>query len=100
MNFQKLAKTLTKELTRNPKKTAALAIGLGVAGAMLEDAIARLRRAGVRRVELTVEADNPRAIAFYQRLGFMHEGTQRAAYKRAADDGYVDELMYGLLLDD
>ena len=74
--------------------------GRGVAGAMLEDAIARLRRAGVRRVELTVEADNPRAIAFYQRLGFMHEGTQRAAYKRAADDGYVDELMYGLLLDD
>jgi putative acetyltransferase len=74
--------------------------GRGVAGAMLEDAIARLRRAGVRRVELTVEADNPRAIAFYQRLGFMQEGTQRAAYKRAADDGYVDELMYGLLLDD
>jgi len=73
--------------------------GRGVAGAMLEDAIARLRRAGVRRVELTVEADNPRAIAFYQRLGFMHEGTQRAAYKRAADDGYVDELMHGLLLD-
>ena len=73
--------------------------GRGVARAMLEDAIARLRRGGIRRVELTVEADNPRAIAFYERFGFRYEGTQRAAYKRAADRGYVDELMYGLLLD-
>jgi len=72
--------------------------GRGVAGAMLRDAIERLRRASIRRVELTVEADNPRAIAFYQRLGFEYEGRQRAAYKRAADDGYVDELMYALLL--
>ncbi len=74
--------------------------GRGVARAMFEDAIARLRRAGIRRVELTVEADNLRAIAFYQRFGFSHEGTQRAAYKRADDDRYVDELMYGLLLND
>ena len=74
--------------------------GRGIAGMMLQDALTRLRSAGVTRVELTVEADNPRAIAFYQRLGFVHEGTQRAAYKRACDEGYVDELMYGLLLHD
>lgn len=72
--------------------------GQGIAVAMMQDAIARLRNAGITRVELTVEADNPRAIAFYERLGFVHEGTQRAAYKRATDEGYVDELMYGLLL--
>jgi len=72
--------------------------GQGVARAMLEDAIARLSRAGIKRIEFTVEADNPRAIAFYERSGFHYEGTQRAAYKRASDDGYVDELMYGLLL--
>ena len=59
----------------------------------------RLAASGIRRVELSVEADNPRAIAFYQRFGFVHEGTQRAAYKRAGEDGYVDELMYGLLLE-
>lgn len=74
--------------------------GQGIAAAMLQDAIERLRRSGVTRVELTVEADNARAIAFYERLGFVHEGTQRAAYKRAADTNPVDELMYGLLLDD
>ncbi len=72
--------------------------GNGIAGAMMTDALARLRNAGISRVELTVEADNPRAIAFYERFGFVHEGTQRAAYKRAADEDYVDELMYGLLL--
>ena len=67
---------------------------------MMQDAISRLWQAGITRIELTVEADNPRAIALYERLGFVHEGTQRAAYKRASDSGYVDELMYGLLRND
>jgi putative acetyltransferase len=74
--------------------------GSGVAWAMMRDAIDRLRNAGILRVELTVEADNPRAIAFYERFGFAFEGTQRAAYKRLTDNGYVDELMYGLLLNE
>ncbi|HAW25000.1 MAG: GNAT family N-acetyltransferase [Gammaproteobacteria bacterium] len=74
--------------------------GRGVAIAMMQDAISRLWQAGITRIELTVEADNPRAIALYERLGFVHEGTQRAAYKRASDSGYVDELMYGLLRND
>jgi len=72
--------------------------GTGVAAAMMEDALSRLRRAGVTRVELAVAADNPRAIAFYERFGFAHEGTQRAACKRAFDEAYVDARMYGLLL--
>jgi len=71
--------------------------GRGIAVDMMQDAISRLWRTGITRIELTVEADNHRAIAFYERLGFVHEGTQRAAYKRAEDAGYVDELMYGLL---
>ncbi|WP_417260796.1 GNAT family N-acetyltransferase [Celeribacter sp.] len=74
--------------------------GQGVAVAMMQDAISRLWQAGITRIELTVEADNPRAIAFYERLGFVHEGTQRAAYKRASNSDYVDELMYGLLRND
>ncbi|WP_417778203.1 GNAT family N-acetyltransferase [Stutzerimonas xanthomarina] len=74
--------------------------GRGIAVAMMKDAISRLWRAGITRIELTVEADNHRAIAFYEHLGFVHEGTQQAAYKRASDTGYVDELMYGLLRSD
>jgi len=72
--------------------------GSGLAQRMMQEAIDKLAASGIRRVELTVEADNPRAIAFYERFGFVHEGTQRAAYKRSSDDGFVDELMYGLLL--
>ncbi|MCQ4263518.1 GNAT family N-acetyltransferase [Stutzerimonas stutzeri] len=72
--------------------------GSGLARRMMQEAIDKLAASGIRRVELTVEADNPRAIAFYERFGFAYEGTQRAAYKRSSDEGFVDELMYGLLL--
>ena len=72
--------------------------GSGLARRMMQEALAKLAASGIRRVELTVEADNPRAIAFDERFGFAHEGTQRAAYKRSSDEGFVDELMYGLLL--
>ena len=53
----------------------------------------RLEHSGVLRFELQVEADNPRGIAFYRKLGFEREGVQRRAYKRAAEPGYVDEVM-------
>jgi putative acetyltransferase len=71
----------------------------GLARAMVQSAIARLQGAGVTRVELLVEADNPKTIAFYDRMGFQYEGAMRRAYKRAADETYTDELVYGLLLD-
>lgn len=74
--------------------------GQGIAGAMLADAIARLRAEGVRRVELYAEADNPRALRFYGKLGFVHEGTLRQFYKRADQAHYVDEWVMGLLLVD
>jgi ribosomal protein S18 acetylase RimI-like enzyme len=65
---------------------------------MLEEAISRLHAQGVLRFELMVEADNPRGIAFYTKLGFRHEGLLRAAYKRASDTGYVDEVFLAKLL--
>ena len=60
---------------------------------MLTDLLARLEQVGVLRFELLVEADNPRGIAFYSKLGFEREGVQRKAYKRAAESQYVDEVM-------
>ncbi len=71
----------------------------GIGRAMLEDALGHLRVAGVQRVELLVESDNPRAIAFYASLGFAVEGVMRRAYKRAADPGYIDELVMVRFLD-
>jgi putative acetyltransferase len=72
--------------------------GTGLARRMLGEAIACLKDEGVRRIELTLEADNPRAAHFYQKLGFEPEGRLRAAYKRAGQEGYIDHLVMALLL--
>lgn len=67
--------------------------GRGYAAAMLNEVLARLEHNGVFRFELLVEADNSRGITFYQKLGFEREGVQRGAYKRAAEQSFVDEVM-------
>lgn len=72
--------------------------GEGIAQAMVADAIERLRAEGVRRVELYAESDNTRALRFYERLGFVHEGTLRGFYRRAHEAHDVDEVVMGLLL--
>jgi putative acetyltransferase len=72
--------------------------GSGLAASMVNEAIDCLRAEGVSRVELQVEADNPRGIAFYRKLGFELEGRLRAAYKRADQPEYVDEMLMAKLL--
>ncbi|WP_353048582.1 GNAT family protein [Exiguobacterium sp. s127] len=49
----------------------------------------------LERIQLTVFAYNERAIALYERLGFVHEGTYRQFLKR--DGKRHDMLLYGLL---
>jgi putative acetyltransferase len=72
--------------------------GRGIARAMIVEALDALRTEGARRIELTVESDNPKAIGFYERLGFEHEGTLRQFYKRAGEEAYVDDHIMALLL--
>lgn len=72
--------------------------GQGVARDMVTGAIRDLQAAGVLRIELCAEADNPQAIRFYEKLGFVHEGTLRGFYKRAGDPGYVDERLMALVV--
>jgi RimJ/RimL family protein N-acetyltransferase len=72
--------------------------GSGLARRMLEEAIDILKQEGIIRVQLTLEADNPRAARFYQKLGFEPEGRLRAGYKRAGEDGYVDQILMARLL--
>jgi ribosomal protein S18 acetylase RimI-like enzyme len=72
--------------------------GSGFAAAMIAEAIELMRAEGVLRVELMVEADNARGIAFYRKLGFEQEGRLRAAYKRASQPEYVDEILMARLL--
>jgi putative acetyltransferase len=72
--------------------------GTGFAHTMISEALECMHAEGIRRVELMVEADNPRAFAFYRKLGFEQEGRLRAAYKRAGQPEYVDELLMARLI--
>lgn len=70
--------------------------GKGVANAMLQELFETLKNAGIKRVELRVEADNDRGIQFYKKIGFQLEGTLKSRYKRACDSHYTDNLVMGL----
>lgn len=65
--------------------------GQGLGARLTRTALDAARRRGVVRVELTVRADNARAIALYERLGFVHEGVMRDA--SLIDGVYGDVLL-------
>jgi len=67
---------------------------------MITSAIEEMRRLGIRRAELMAEDDNPRALAFYRRMGFAEEGVQRRAYRRAGENTDVDEILMVRFLDE
>ncbi len=70
-------------------------LGLGVA--LMREAIRLARERRLHRVELTVVADNHRAIRLYETVGFQHEGVKRENY--LGEDGkYHDEIIMGIIL--
>jgi putative acetyltransferase len=71
--------------------------GSGLAREMVETILAQLKADGVVRVELMAEADNARGLSFYRKLGFVEEGVQRRAYRRAGAE--IDEIMMVRFLD-
>lgn len=83
--------------------TGTLGIGLlpacrdrGLGKALLEAAIAAAEHRDFRRIELTVFADNHRAIALYEKTGFVREGVMRAARYCGPDD-YRDVVLMARL---
>lgn len=72
--------------------------GKGLAWRILDTVILGLKARGMSRIELMVEEDNVRAIAFYKKYGFEIEGVMRSAYKRAEEKHYVNEILMGMLL--
>ena len=69
----------------------------GLGAALMNEAIGLARQRGLHRVELTVVADNHRAIRLYEKVGFQREGLKRENY--LGEDGkYHDEVVMGILL--
>jgi RimJ/RimL family protein N-acetyltransferase len=65
--------------------------GVGAGGALLEAAAAWAAGTGYRKMALGVFPENERAIAFYERHGFVREGLRRGQYRRG--DEYHDEVL-------
>ncbi|HZM33384.1 MAG TPA: GNAT family protein [Burkholderiales bacterium] len=55
------------------------------------------KAAGLTRIELTVREHNDRAIALYERLGFVREGLKRNAVR--IDGNYENLVCMGLVCD-
>jgi ribosomal protein S18 acetylase RimI-like enzyme len=71
--------------------------GRGLGRRLIEETLRDARAAGLSRVELSVRADNARAIALYSRLGFQVEGRRRRAL--LVDGVHHDLMLMALLFD-
>ena len=71
--------------------------GRGLGERLMRAALQAARACGLSRIELSVRADNTRAIALYTRLGFETEGRKRRAF--LVDGTYHDLIVMALLFD-
>lgn len=72
----------------------------GIGTQFMQALIEKLKAEGIKRIDLCAEADNPRALTFYKKLGFQCEGVLKKYFKRPYEDHYVDEHMLALILND
>ena len=63
----------------------------GIGRALLDQAVAWAREAGIRKLELHVFPWNEAAIRLYETYGFEREGIRRDHYRR--DDDFVDAIL-------
>ncbi|MGW7434042.1 GNAT family N-acetyltransferase [Streptomyces sp. NPDC054861] len=61
----------------------------GLGTLLVRAAEQRIRRRGLRRAELAVEEDNPRARALYERLGYVVYGREPEAWDEEGPDGSI-----------
>ncbi|MBB3566586.1 GNAT family N-acetyltransferase [Rhizobium sp. BK491] len=64
--------------------------GRGLGRRLIETTLRAARDAGMARVELSVHADNDRAIALYEKVGFVREGLARNSV--CIDGRYKDAI--------
>jgi GNAT superfamily N-acetyltransferase len=66
--------------------------GTGAAARILEQLEARARELGLRQLQLTLMADNPRAQTLYERHGYVVYAREPDSVRRG-DGSYVDETL-------
>ena len=66
--------------------------GLGLGTLMLQEILEIVKLTAFEQLELTVFADNARAIALYEKVGFVKVGSMPRAY-RLKDGSYHDEVQ-------
>jgi RimJ/RimL family protein N-acetyltransferase len=69
--------------------------GRGLGRRLIDATLAAAFDAGFVRIELDVHADNARAIALYDRVGFVREGVTRDAF--FADGTYLDAIAMAMI---
>ncbi|WP_375337277.1 GNAT family N-acetyltransferase [Rhizobium binae] len=72
-------------------------IGRGLGRMLIETTLRAAQEIGFIRVELDVYEDNSRAIALYERMGFVREGIIRRAAR--IDGRFIDAIGMSLLFD-
>ena len=65
----------------------------GVASALMDSTLRRLRRRGTLRIHLMVKLTNQTAIRFYRRYGFQKSRLVRAYYEDGADGRRMKKLV-------
>jgi RimJ/RimL family protein N-acetyltransferase len=69
--------------------------GRGLGAALTSATLTEARRRRLVRIELTVHADNSRAVALYERIGFKTEGVLKDAVR--LDGRYKDMILMAIV---
>lgn len=69
--------------------------GRGIGRKLIETTLRAAFDAGIERVELSVHADNDRAIALYEKVGFVREGLARRSVR--IDGCYKDTIHMAII---
>lgn len=69
--------------------------GQGLGHRLIETTLQAARDAGFERVELSVHADNIRAVTLYEKVGFVREGLARRSVR--IDGRYKDAIQMAII---
>jgi len=98
-HLRRLRPALVRHVAQTSLEVHPAAQRLGVGRALMGGLLDWAPSVGVNRVQLNVVADNHRAIALYESLGFERCGVRRRMLRRP-DGTELDDLEMGLLLDE